>query len=190
MAELSDELKREVWRRDNHRCQECGVAVACRNGCMPQTHHVIPKGLGGSDDPANLKTLCLVCHATKDSLNHKKLFLDAHVPTFVKQGLWELSTNTVVFAENLSAMNFPARQVLTYIQSMQDALESFKKSTLLAIEENPHVMENEQPDQPESPETLEEIIRGFRISYWSRHQQLYFDEQVRGEDTDLANATE
>ena len=190
MAELSGELKHEIWRRDHYRCQECGVAVASKKGCKPQTHHIKPRSLGGTDDLDNLKTLCLVCHATKDSLNHKKLFLDAHVPTFVKQGLWELSTNTVVFAENLSAINFPARQVLTYIQSMQDALESFKKSTLLAIEENPRVMENEQLIRPESPETLEEIIRGFRISYWSRHQQLYFDEQVRGEDADLANATE
>ena len=186
MAELSDELKREVWRRDHFRCQECGVAVACRNGCMPQTHHIKPKSLGGTDELDNLTTLCLVCHATKDSLNHRMLFLDAPTATFVKQGLWEVFTNGVVFAENLSAMNFPARKVRTFLQSMQDALESLKKSTMLAIEENPHVIENEQPDQPESPETLEEIIRGFQISYWSRHQESYFNQQVRGEDRNEA----
>src|SRR5438132_9405319 len=33
MAELSDELRRAVWLRDGYRCQECGVAVAQKNGC-------------------------------------------------------------------------------------------------------------------------------------------------------------
>lgn len=183
MADLPDEVKRAVWRRDGYRCQECGVAVASKDGCgcQPQTHHIVPKSLGGTDDLSNLTTLCLVCHATKDSLNHRKLFLTAHVPTFVKQGLWELSTNLVVFAENLSAIKFPARQVLSQIQSFQDALESIKKSTQLAIEENPGVLENDQPIPFETPEKLEEILRGFKISYWSRHSQSYFDEQVRGE---------
>jgi hypothetical protein len=122
-----------------------------------------------------------VCHATKDSLNHRKLFFSAHVPTFVKQGLWELSTNLVVFAENLSAINFPARQVLNQIESFQHALESIKKSTQLAIEENPRVLEKDQPIPFETPERLEEIVRGLKISYWSRHSQSYFDQHVRGE---------
>ena len=181
MADLPDEVKRAVWRRDGYRCKECGVAVASKNGCQPQTHHVTPKSLGGSDDPSNLITLCLVCHATKDSVNHRKLFSTAHVPTFVKQGLWELSTNLVVFAENLSAINFPARQVLSDIQSFQDALESIKKSTQLAIEENPRVLENQQAIPFETPEKLEDIVRVFTISYWSRQSQSYFDGEVRGE---------
>jgi len=87
----------------------------------------------------------------------------------------------VVFAENLSAINFPARQVLSQIQSLQDALESIKKSTQLAIEDNPRVLENEQAIPFETPERLGEILCGFEISYWSRHSQSYFDEQVRGE---------
>jgi hypothetical protein len=53
--------------------------------------------------------------------------------------------------------------------------------TPLAIEENPRVLENDQPIPFETPERLEEILRGFKISYWSRHSQSYFDEQVRGE---------
>ena len=73
------------------------------------------------------------------------------------------------------------RQVLSQIQSFQDALESIKKSTQLAIEENPRVLENDQPIPFETPEKLEEILRGFKISYWSRHSQSYFDGQVRRE---------
>src|SRR5258708_17835280 len=95
MGDLPDEVKRAVWRRDGYRCKECGFAVDSKNGCQPQTHHVAPKSLGGSDDPSNLITLCLVPF--------------------------------------------------------------------------------------ETPEKLEEIVRGFKISYWSRHSQSYFDDQVRGE---------
>ena len=89
----------------------------------------------------------------------------------MKQALWEISTNLVVFGENLSAMNFPARQVLNQIQSMQDALDSI----------NPLVVENDQPVPFETPEKLEEIVRGFKISYRSRHNQLYLDGEVRGQ---------
>jgi hypothetical protein len=183
MAELPEELKREVWRRDHYRCQECGVAVAGRNGCKPQTHHIKPKSAGGTDELDNLTTLCLVCHATKDSPNHRKLFFSTkpdEIPSYIKQSIWEVSTNLVVYAESLPALNFPAHQVLTYLQKCQDALESIRKLTLKAIEVNPPVAENEGTVPYETLEELDEIIRGFKLSYWSRHHQQYYDEQVRG----------
>jgi predicted RNase H-like HicB family nuclease len=80
----------------------------------------------------------------------------------------------VVFAENLCAINFPARQVLSQIQSFQVALESIKKSTQLAIEENPRVLDNDQPIPFETPERLEEILRGFKISYLVPPQPIVF----------------
>ena len=29
---------------------------------MPQTHHIVPRAAGGTDDPANLIALCFPCH--------------------------------------------------------------------------------------------------------------------------------
>jgi hypothetical protein len=50
-------------------------------------------------------------------------------------------------------------------------------------EENSRILENDEPIPFETPEKLEEIVRGFKISHWSRHSQSYFDDQVRGEIT-------
>lgn len=49
-----------VLKRDGYICRECGAA--CRREDA-DVHHLIPRSLGGSDDPANLVTLCDGCHA-------------------------------------------------------------------------------------------------------------------------------
>jgi hypothetical protein len=51
---------REVRRRDNFRCQECGVYGPGK--IELQVHHIIPRGRGGSDGLNNLTTLCKTCH--------------------------------------------------------------------------------------------------------------------------------
>lgn len=60
MAELPEEIKRAVWKRDRYRCRECGVDVAQERGCLPQTHHITRAAAGGGDDLDNLATLCYV----------------------------------------------------------------------------------------------------------------------------------
>lgn len=49
-----------VLERDGYRCRQCGTA--CRREDA-DVHHLIPRSLGGSDDPSNLVTLCDGCHA-------------------------------------------------------------------------------------------------------------------------------
>lgn len=50
-------LSRQIMRRDGYRCQAaCGCTVPL------SVHHIIPRDVGGSDDPANLITLCVQCH--------------------------------------------------------------------------------------------------------------------------------
>jgi len=186
MVELSEELKRAVWQRDGFRCQECGVAVAQKNGCKPQTHHIKPRSAGGTDEQGNLITLCVTCHATKNSLGHKNLFIKTattpkDTPSHIKWLLWEISTDLLVFTENLSPLNFPAQQVLHRIQQLGKTLESVRELTLDAIKENPRLAENKSTVPYESPETQEAILRGVKISYWSRHQQEVLDEEVRGD---------
>ncbi|MDP9317213.1 MAG: RecQ family ATP-dependent DNA helicase [Chloroflexota bacterium] len=48
-----------VLDRDEHRCCDCGT----REGL--HVHHRIPRALGGTDEPANLVTLCAGCHAVR-----------------------------------------------------------------------------------------------------------------------------
>ena len=49
-----------VLRRDGYRCVECGADLA-RDGA--HVHHVLPRAAGGIDEPANLISLCQLCHA-------------------------------------------------------------------------------------------------------------------------------
>ena len=49
-----------VLNRDNHKCVACGVE--CGHG-EADVHHLMPRNLGGSDELANLVTLCDGCHA-------------------------------------------------------------------------------------------------------------------------------
>jgi ATP-dependent DNA helicase RecQ len=50
-----------VLRRDGFRCRQCGELCHRQDA---DVHHLIPRSMGGSDDPANLITLCDGCHAT------------------------------------------------------------------------------------------------------------------------------
>ena len=56
-------LRRTILERDKGLCQEC-----LRNG-IPKAgnhcDHIKPKAKGGTDDPANLQTLCRPCHDRK-----------------------------------------------------------------------------------------------------------------------------
>jgi ATP-dependent DNA helicase RecQ len=48
-----------VLVRDKYQCIECGVSQSLH------VHHLIPRHLGGADEPANLITLCAACHAAR-----------------------------------------------------------------------------------------------------------------------------
>lgn len=56
-ANISKELRKEVYRRDGFRCALCDSTDGL------QIHHVKPRGRGGADHPMNLITLCWRCHA-------------------------------------------------------------------------------------------------------------------------------
>jgi ATP-dependent DNA helicase RecQ len=54
------ESRRIVLTRDNFTCRECGSGADRQN---LDIHHLMPRAFGGTDDPANLITLCDGCHA-------------------------------------------------------------------------------------------------------------------------------
>lgn len=64
-----ERIRQLVLARDELRCQRCSASVKW-GGC--QVHHRLPRGLGGSSDPAinepcNLLTLCSGCHGRVES---------------------------------------------------------------------------------------------------------------------------
>ena len=56
MASLQPDVRRYVIRRDGGSCVFCGTQEALT------LHHIRPLGVGGTNDPSNLVTLCNCCH--------------------------------------------------------------------------------------------------------------------------------
>lgn len=50
-------LRHFIFNRDGNRCVICGSAINLH------CHHIVPIGLGGSNSPKNLVTLCDYCHS-------------------------------------------------------------------------------------------------------------------------------
>lgn len=55
-------LRKEVYKRDDHICQNCGKKGGEKGSAELNAHHIVPKKKGGSDKKGNLKTLCVDCH--------------------------------------------------------------------------------------------------------------------------------
>lgn len=62
---VSKRLRFEILRRDNHACRYCGLAAG---DAWLEIDHVVPKTLGGTDDPTNLVAACVDCNAGKGSI--------------------------------------------------------------------------------------------------------------------------
>ena len=56
-------IRQVVLTRDAWQCQECGRV--CANKREAHVDHITPKANGGTDDLANLRTLCIRCHSRK-----------------------------------------------------------------------------------------------------------------------------
>jgi len=56
-ANITNETRRAVYRRDGYRC------ALCDSTQYLQVHHYVPRSHGGSDSPENLICLCMRCHA-------------------------------------------------------------------------------------------------------------------------------
>jgi len=75
-------IRHEVFKRDNYRCQECGLD---KYRTIIHVDHIIPVSKGGTDEMSNLRTLCEQCNNEKSDLIHKgESALDVF---FIPQGL-------------------------------------------------------------------------------------------------------
>lgn len=58
-----ERLRRRILERDEGLCQPC--LERGRPTVGTQVDHILPKSRGGTDDLANLQTICLACHNAK-----------------------------------------------------------------------------------------------------------------------------
>lgn len=70
-----DSRRRAVYRRDNYRCQNCGVGGGYQGDAELHAHHIVPRHSGGSNEVSNLKTLCNDCHA---AIHHAGILAPTH----------------------------------------------------------------------------------------------------------------
>ncbi len=87
--------KRNIFRRDNYRCQYCG-----RANLPLTTDHIIPKSLGGKDTWENLVTACMECNTKKGgrtlkdfSAKLRRLPKKPHIFTFLLNSIPEVPKN-------------------------------------------------------------------------------------------------
>ena len=59
---ISGSLKYEVLKAAQFHCELCGVSADIR---ALEVDHIIPRNLGGTDDPTNLQALCYSCNSMK-----------------------------------------------------------------------------------------------------------------------------
>ncbi len=179
MGRLTETVKREIWKRDGYRCRECGIAVAGKHGCKPQTHHIVPEGEGGNEDSENLMTLCLPCHSTKESSGHRKLFVEQgpqELPNYIKWSLWDLSLDLLAYAEWMPPLRFPAPQVLGWLKCYRNALDSVIKLTEDSLHDHPTGADFESPV---SPDQLDGVLSGVKTGWYSNATQQYLDDELR-----------
>ena len=55
-------LRRDIMRRDNHTCVECGAVERL------EVDHIVSLANGGTDAPDNLRTVCRRCHLAKTQI--------------------------------------------------------------------------------------------------------------------------
>jgi rubredoxin len=60
---IKPSLRFEILKRDDYRCQMCGVTA--KDGATLEIDHIHPVAKGGTNEPDNLQVLCRDCNAGK-----------------------------------------------------------------------------------------------------------------------------
>lgn len=64
-AKMSDSLRYDILKRDNFRCQICGITAS--EGAKLHVDHIVPVSKGGKTIASNLRTLCDRCNMGKSN---------------------------------------------------------------------------------------------------------------------------
>lgn len=57
-----NQIRKEVYHRDDYTCQNCGAKGGPQRETELHAHHIVPKSKGGKHNPSNLQTVCKDCH--------------------------------------------------------------------------------------------------------------------------------
>ncbi len=60
MSQSYRKFRSFIEKRDGKRCYTCKRRES--NKIKLSLHHLVPRSFGGSDDPCNLRLVCLLCH--------------------------------------------------------------------------------------------------------------------------------
>jgi len=64
-AKMSESMRYDILKRDNYKCQICGMTA--KEGAKLQVDHIIPVSKGGKTEMSNLQTLCSRCNIGKSN---------------------------------------------------------------------------------------------------------------------------
>lgn len=71
-------LRKQVYQRDNHECQNCGRKGGQHGSVELHAHHGVPLEKGGVNKISNLKTYCKRCHKAIHSDEKKAPTAEGH----------------------------------------------------------------------------------------------------------------
>lgn len=174
MSGIDRQLRVKVLRRDNYRCQECGIRVIRGKGVRPNIHHIQPKSTGGLHALDNLITLCEPCHSTK--YGHTDMLSDRSpdsYPGFIKWLTRDIAINLLFYSEYLDPRNFPARQVAADLRKAVKALRKVFPLFELCPKGGTEI---DWTRDPSSESELNDVIEGLKKSYWSHEYQKGLDQ--------------
>jgi 5-methylcytosine-specific restriction endonuclease McrA len=63
------ELRQQLFERDGWLCRYCGTSVSADTATLD---HMMPVSGGGTDDPSNLATACLMCNSIKSGRSYEQ----------------------------------------------------------------------------------------------------------------------
>lgn len=64
-ALMTSELRKQILRRDNYTCKNCGASIHEEPNLLLEIDHIIPVSKGGLTTEENLQTLCWKCNRKK-----------------------------------------------------------------------------------------------------------------------------
>lgn len=64
-ALMTSKLRDEIKKRDNFKCNECGLGIKDEPNLLLEIDHIVPVSKGGMTTYDNLQTLCWKCNRTK-----------------------------------------------------------------------------------------------------------------------------
>ena len=64
---MTKELREKILKRDNYKCQICGLSRKQEPHLLLEVDHIIPISKGGKTVESNLQTLCWSCNRSKSN---------------------------------------------------------------------------------------------------------------------------